>query len=164
MSTVTFKGSPINLSGNLPAVGKAAPAFTLVGPDLAELTSASFAGRSVILNIFPSIDTGVCASSVRRFNVEGAALTNCVVVCVSMDLPFALKRFCGAEGIEGVKVASAFRSTFGRDYGVSIVDMPLTALLARAIVIIDPKGAVRYSELVPEIAQEPNYAKALAAV
>ncbi len=164
MSTVTFKGSPITLSGDLPAIGTVAPAFTLVGQDLSEITSASFAGRTMILNIFPSIDTGVCAASVRRFNVEGAALTNAVVVCVSMDLPFALGRFCGAEGISGVTVGSAFRSSFGRDYGVGIVSMPLTALLARAIVIVDGQGRVRYSELVSELTNEPNYAKALAAV
>jgi len=164
MATVTFKGSPIELAGELPAVGATAPAFTLVGKDLAEISSASFAGRTMILNIFPSIDTGVCAASVRRFNVEGAALTNAVVVCVSMDLPFALGRFCGAEGIAGVTVASAFRSTFGRDYGVGIVTKPLTALLARAIVVVDPRGRVSYTELVREIALEPDYARALAAV
>jgi thiol peroxidase len=164
MPKITLKGTPIALSGDLPALGKPAPAFTLVGPDLSEVTSASFAGRKVILNIFPSVDTGVCAASVRRFNAEAAALADTAVVCVSMDLPFALGRFCGAEGISGVKVASAFRSTFGRDYGVSIVDPPMTALLARAIVIVDAKGLVRYTELVPELAQEPNYAKALAAV
>ncbi len=164
MATVTLKGNPITLSGNLPAVGSTAPAFTLVGPDLAELTSESLKGRRVILNIFPSIDTGVCATSVRRFNKDAAAVANTVVVCVSVDLPFALGRFCGAEGIAGIKTASAFRSTFGRDYGLIIQDKPLAALLARAIVVIDPAGRISYTQLVPEIAQEPDYAKALAAV
>jgi len=163
MAQITFKGSPIRTSGALPAVGAPAPAFTLTGADLTDITVASFAGRRLILNIFPSIDTGVCATSVRRFNAEAAKLANTAVLCVSMDLPFALGRFCGAEGITGVSTASAFRSTFGKDYGVTILDPPLRALLARAIVIIDAKGTVRYTELVPEIAQEPNYAKALAA-
>lgn len=164
MASITLKGNPFSTSGDLPKPGTRAPAFTLVGNGLAPVLSSAFAGRSVILNIFPSVDTAVCATSVRRFNTEAAKLANTVVVCVSNDLPFALGRFCGAEGISGVTVASAFRSAFGTDYGVRIQDGPLEALLARAVVVVGADGLVRHAELVPEITQEPNYAKAIAAV
>jgi thiol peroxidase len=164
MANTTFKGDRVDTVGSLPAVGAPPPAFSLTQADLSELESASLAGKHVILNIFPSIDTSVCAASVRRFNVEGAALTNAVVVCVSVDLPFALKRFCAAEGISGVRTASAFRSTFGSDYGVLIAGGIFRGLLARAVVVIGGNGTVTHVELVPDIAKEPDYAKALAAV
>jgi thiol peroxidase len=164
MASITFKGSPVSTVGALPAVGSPAPAFTLVKTDLSTLSSADLAGKAVILNIFPSIDTGVCATSVRTFNAKAAGLADTAVVCVSLDLPFAIKRFCGAEGIAGVTAASAFRSVFGSDYGVTMVDGPLAGLFARAVVVIGKDGAVRHAQLVPEIAQEPDYAAALAAV
>ena len=141
-----------------------APAFELVGADLGEVTSASLAGRRVVVSIFPSVDTGVCAASVRNFNKEAAGLDNTIVVNVSHDLPFALGRFCAAEGIENVITTSAFRSSFGQDFGVTMTDGPLEALLARAVVVVNPAGEVVYTELVPEITNEPNYEAALAAV
>lgn len=162
MAQITLHGNPINTVGELPAVGSKAPTFNLVGGDLAAVTSEQFGGKSVVLNIFPSIDTGVCASSVRTFN-ERAAGGGATVLNVSKDLPFAQARFCGAEGIENVKSASAFRDSFGEDYGVTISDGPMAGLLARAIVVIGADGNVAYTELVPEIAQEPNYDAALAA-
>ncbi len=163
MAEITFRGNPINTTGELPAVGESAPAFTLTGTDLGDVSNDSYAGQPVVLNIFPSIDTQVCATSVRTFN-ERAADTGVAVLCVSADLPFAAARFCGAEGIENVKPASAFRSSFGADYGVTIADGPLAGLLARSVVVIDGSGSVTYTELVPEIAQEPNYDAALDAV
>jgi thiol peroxidase len=165
MSTVTLKGNPVHTSGQLPAVGQPAPDFTLTGVDLKELSRGDFAGQWVVLNIFPSIDTPTCAASVRRFNQEAAALTGTTVLCVSADLPFAAKRFCGAEGIEKVSTLSSFRHPeFAERYGVKLVDGPLAGLLARAIVVIDAAGVVRHTELVPEIAQEPDYQAALAAM
>jgi len=164
MAKITLKGSPINTTGELPAKGSVAPDFTLVKLDLSETILADYKGQRVVLNIFPSIDTGVCATSVRRFNEEVAALENTVVLCVSMDLPFALGRFCGAEGIENVVPASAFRSAFGDHYGVLIADGPLAGLLSRAVVVIDGAGKVIYTEQVPEITQEPDYAAALSAL
>jgi thiol peroxidase len=165
MAKITLKGSPITTVGDLPKVGSSAPAFTLTKNDLSALTGKDLAGKFVVLNIFPSIDTGVCATSVRKFNQQAAAKTNTVVVCVSKDLPFAQKRFCGAEGIEKVVTASAFRGPdFGKDYGVTMTDGPLAGLLARAVVVLDGSGKVVHTELVPEIAQEPDYTKALAAV
>lgn len=161
MASTTFKGARVETCGDLPAVGSTAPTFALTLPDLSELTSGELAGRRIILNIFPSIDTSVCAASVRRFNVEGAALTDAVVVCVSMDLPFALKRFCAAEGIAGVRTASAFRSNFGTEYGVRIVDGAFRGLLARAIVVIGASGLIKHVEIVGDMAREPNYASAL---
>ncbi|GLV10055.1 putative thiol peroxidase [Mycobacterium intracellulare subsp. chimaera] len=157
-----MRGNPINTVGELPAVGSKAPGFSLVGGDLAAVSSEQFAGKPVVLNIFPSIDTPVCATSVRTFN-ERAAGAGATVVNVSKDLPFAQARFCGAEGIENVKTASAFRDSFGEDYGVTLTDGPMAGLLARAIVVIGADGNVVYTELVPEIAQEPNYDAALAA-
>lgn len=164
MAQITFKGSPVQTAGELPAKGDTAPGFTLVKQDLSETTNADYKGKKVILNIFPSIDTGVCALSVKAFNQKAAALENTVVLCVSMDLPFAQGRFCAAEGIENVVTASAFRSNFGDHYGVTIADGPLAGLLSRAVVVIDEAGNVIYTEQVPEIAQEPDYKAALAAL
>ena len=158
-----MRGNPINTVGELPAVGSPAPAFNLTGADLGAVSIEQFSGKPVLLNIFPSVDTPVCATSVRKFN-ERAAGSGATVVNVSKDLPFAQKRFCGAEGIENVKTASAFRDSFGEDYGVSIADGPFAGLLARAVVVIGADGNVAYTELVPEIAQEPDYDAALAAV
>ena len=163
MAQITMRGNPINTAGELPAVGSPAPAFALTGGDLQPVSSEQFHGKSVLLNIFPSVDTPVCATSVRTFN-ERAAAGGLSVLCVSKDLPFAQGRFCGAESIENVKTASAFRDSFGDDYGVTIVDGPFAGLLARAVVVIDADGNVAYSELVPEIANEPNYDAALAAL
>jgi thioredoxin-dependent peroxiredoxin len=163
MAQITLRGNQINTVGQLPAVGSQAPGFTLTGTDLGEVSSSQFRGSPVLLNIFPSVDTPVCAMSVRTFN-ERAAASGISVLCVSKDLPFAQKRFCGAEGIENVTSASAFRDSFGEDYGVTIVDGPMAALLARAIVVIGADGNVAYTELVPEIAQEPDYDAALAAL
>lgn len=162
MAQITLRGNPINTVGELPPVGSKAPGFSLTGGDLAPVSSEQFGGKTVVLNIFPSVDTPVCATSVRTFN-ERAAGGGATVVNVSKDLPFAQARFCGAEGIENVKTASAFRDSFGEDYGVTIADGPMAGLLARAIVVIGADGNVAYTELVPEIAQEPNYDAALAA-
>jgi thioredoxin-dependent peroxiredoxin len=163
MSTVTLGGNPVNTSGSLPAVGSAAPAFTLTKGDLAPLTNADLAGKRVVLNIFPSVDTPTCAASVRKFNEAASSLDNAVVVCVSADLPFAQGRFCGAEGLSNVTTASSFRSAdFGSVYGVTLTDSVLQGLLARAVVVIDEAGKVTHTELVSEIANEPNYDAALA--
>jgi thioredoxin-dependent peroxiredoxin len=156
MAQITLRGNPINTVGELPAVGSPAPQFTLTGTDLGELSSEQFRGKPLLLNIFPSIDTPVCATSVRVFN-ERAQASGLTVLCVSKDLPFAQKRFCGAEGIENVTTASAFRDSFGEDYGITIVDGPMAGLLARAVVVIGADGNIAYSELVPEIAAEPSY-------
>lgn len=165
MATITLKGQPIHTSGDLPRALQSAPEFTLTKTDLSDVTLAQFKGKRVILNIFPSIDTPTCAMSVRKFNQEAATLAGVVVLCVSMDLPFAQKRFCGAEGLDKVLAVSAFRHhEFGQRYGVTIIDGPLKGLLARAIVVINADGQVAYTQLVPEIAQEPDYAKALAAL
>lgn len=163
MATTAFKGTPVHTVGELPAVGASAPRFTLAGSDLGDVSSSDLSGR-VVLNIFPSVDTGVCAASVRRFNEIAAGLEDTTVVCVSEDLPFAQARFCGAEGIEHVTVASAFRSDFGRTYGVSLADGPMHGLLARSVVVLDADGTVLHSQLVPEIAQEPAYDDAVAAL
>ena len=163
MAQITLRGNPINTAGELPAVGSPAPAFTLTGADLGAVSSDQFNGKPVLLNIFPSVDTPVCATSVRTFD-ERAAATGATVLCVSKDLPFAQQRFCGTEGIENVTTASAFRDSFGEDYGVSITDGPMAGLLARAVVVIGADGNVAYAQLVPEIAQEPDYDAALAAV
>ena len=162
MSTIRFHGEPANTVGELPAVGSAAPAFALTAADLSDLTSESLAGKRVVLNIFPSIDTGVCAASVREFNKRAASLDNTAVVCVSADLPFAAGRFCAAEGIDDVLVGSSFRSSFGKDYGVTLVDTPLAGLLARAVVVLDAEGTDLHRELVADIADEPNYDAAVA--
>lgn len=158
MATVTFKGSPVATNGNLPAVGTKAPEFKLVGAGLNEISLADFKGKKVLLNIFPSIDTGVCAASVRNFNKWAAAQENTVVICVSKDLPFAASRFCGAEGIENVITASDFRyNNFATDYGVLMTDGPLAGLMARSVVAVDENGVVSYNQLVPEIVEEPSY-------
>ncbi len=165
MASITFKGNPVATIGDLPAVGSQAPEFVLTKSDLSALGNQDLTGKHVVLNIFPSIDTGVCAASVRKFNEQAASLPNTVVVCISKDLPFAMKRFCGAEGIDKVTTASWFRGPdFGAAYGVTMNDGPLAGLFARAVVVIDGTGKVTHTELVPEIAQEPNYEQALAAV
>lgn len=164
MATVTLRGNQINTSGELPAVGSKAPAFSLLGKDLGALTGDSLAGKKVVLNIFPSIDTPTCATSVRTFNERAAGRDDAVVVCVSEDLPFAQNRFCGAEGIENCVTASGFRSDFADSYGVRLLDGPLAGLMARAIVVLDADGTVVHTELVPEIAQEPDYDAALGAL
>ena len=164
MATVTFKGSEVKTNGSLPAVGTTAPDFKLVGAGLNEISIADFKGKRVVLNIFPSIDTGVCAASAREFNTEASSLENTVVINVSRDLPFALSRFCAAEGLDNVEVLSDFRGNFGEDYGVTLDDSPLRGLLSRAVVALDEKGTVIYTEQVPEIGQEPNYEAAIEAL
>jgi thiol peroxidase len=164
MARITFKGNPINTAGTLPAVGSKAPDFKLTKADLSDVSLKDFAGKTLVLNIFPSIDTGVCATSVRKFNQEAAALPNAVVLGVSKDLPFAHKRFCGAEGIQNVVTGSDLRDgSFAKNYGVTMTEGPLAGLLSRAVVVLDGQGVVKYTEQVPEITQEPDYAKALAA-
>ncbi len=163
MATVTLRGNTVNTSGNLPAVGTAAPDFNLVKQDLSSVKLADLAGKKVVLNIFPSIDTPTCATSVRKFNEKAAGKAGVVVVCVSKDLPFAAKRFCGAEGIENVVTGSSFRdSAFEEAYGVKLTDSPLAGLIARSVVVLDESGKVVYTELVPEIGSEPDYDAALA--
>ncbi len=164
MAQTALRGNPVETSGDLPAPGSPAPGFTLTRADLSPLVSDDLAGRTVVLNIFPSIDTAVCAQSVRTFNERAAGLDDVTVVCVSADLPFALSRFCGAEGIEDVETASTFRNPeFLDDYGVRMLDGPLAGLCARSVVVIGPDGVVRHSELVPEITREPDYDAAVAA-
>ncbi|MDO5025359.1 MAG: thiol peroxidase [Trueperella sp.] len=164
MAKITFDGSPVNTFGELPAVGTAAPDFTLTGSDLSDVKLSDYAGKQVVLNIFPSLDTDVCAMSVRKFNQLAASFNNTVVIGVSMDLPFASGRFCAMEGIENVVTGSAFRSTFSEDYGVLMLDGPLAGLLSRSVVVIDPDGKVVYTEQVPEITSEPDYDAAVAAL
>ena len=162
METVYFKSTPCHTYGKVPFVGDKAPEFKLVTPELKEVTPETFAGKRVVLNVFPSLDTPVCAMSVRRFNTEASKLDNTVVLCVSMDLPFAAGRFCSAEGLNDVIPASAFRSPeFGQKYGLTLVDGPLAGLLARAVLIIDEKGNIIYRDLVEEITNEPHYDEAL---
>lgn len=162
MAQITLKGSYIHTYGDLPAKGTKAPDFLLTGTDLTDFSLGKFAGKKILLNIFPSLDTSVCATSVRKFNEQAASLPKTVVVCVSKDLPFAHSRFCVAEGIKNVVSASVLRNDrFGKDYGVLITDGPMAGLLARAIVVIDEAGKVIYTQLVPEIAQEPDYEPAL---
>lgn len=161
MATITLKGNPFQTVGELPAVGVKAPEFSLCKIDLSEASLASFAGKRVVLNIFPSIDTPTCATSVREFNAKATESHNVVVLCISADLPFALARFCGAEGLANVIPASTFRSTFGADYGVTIANGPLAGLLSRSVVVINETGDVIYNEQVAETADEPNYESAL---
>lgn len=162
MSQVTLKGNPVNTIGELPSVGSHAPEFSLVGSNLGDVKNTDFAGKRMILNIFPSLDTATCAASVRRFNVEASKLDNAAVVCVSKDLPFAHGRFCTTEGIANVVSASEFRSnSFGKSYGVMITDGPLQGLMARAVVVVDADGKVLHTQLVPEITEEPDYEAAL---
>jgi thioredoxin-dependent peroxiredoxin len=164
MATTSLGDNPVHTVGELPAVGSPAPAYTLTGQDLTDVSSDAFAGKRVVLNIFPSLDTATCATSVRRFNELAAGWDDTVVVCASMDLPFAMRRFCGAEGIENVTTGSAFRSSFGTDFGVTLVDGPMRGLLARAVVVIGADGTVGYTELVPSIGSEPDYDAAVAAL
>ncbi|BDM63571.1 putative thiol peroxidase [Shewanella sp. NFH-SH190041] len=164
MSQVTFRGTPINVLGHFPQVGEQAPDFTLTSTALGPISLADFAGKKLVLSIFPSIDTGVCAQSVRAFNSKIAGMDNGYVLAVSADLPFAASRFCELEGIEKVQHASVFRSpTFAQDYGVAIADGPIAGLTARAVICIDEQQNVIYSELVSETANEPDYDAALAA-
>jgi thioredoxin-dependent peroxiredoxin len=163
MAQITLRGNPVHTIGELPAVGSSAPQFSLTGTDLGAVTSEQFSGKPLLLNIFPSVDTPVCATSVRTFN-ERAGASGLTVLCVSKDLPFAQKRFCGAESIENVMTASAFRDSFGEDYGITIVDGPMAGLLARAVVVIGADGKVAYTELVPEIGVEPSYDAGLSAL
>ena len=164
MSQVTLKGNSVEVGGRFLQAGQAAPEFRLVAGDLSEKSLADFAGKRKVLNIFPSVDTGVCAASVRKFNEKAASLANTAVLCVSQDLPFAQSRFCGAEGIENVVMLSAFRSPFAQDYGVALVGGPLAGLTARAVVVLDENNQVVYSQLVPEITEEPDYEAVLAAL
>ncbi|MBA8734276.1 thiol peroxidase [Chromobacterium violaceum] len=165
MATVTLRGNPVDVAGKLPAKGEQAPALQLTGADLAEVSLANYAGKRKILNIFPSVDTPTCATSVRKFNEKAAALADTVVLCVSADLPFAQKRFCGAEGIENVVTLSTFRNgSFAEAYGVKLASGPLAGLTARAVVVLDADDKVLHSQLVGEIADEPDYAAALAAL
>ncbi len=162
MAQITLHDNPINTVGTLPEIKTKAPAFQLTHADLSDASLSDFSGKRLVLNIFPSIDTGVCATAVRRFNAEAEKLENTAVLCISADLPFAQARFCGAEGLDKVITLSAMRDRkFGDDYGVTITDGPLASLFSRAIVIVDENGIVTYTEQVPEITQEPDYEAAL---
>lgn len=164
MANVTFQNEPTTTAGELPAVGEQLPDFTLVGTDLAEVTPADFAGKRVVLNVFPSLDTGVCAASVREFNRRATSLDNTVVLGVSQDLPFAHGRFCSDESIKNLTTGSAFRSTFGEDFGLTLQGSPLKGLLARAVIVADENGKVIYTQLVDEITTEPDYDAAVNAL
>jgi thiol peroxidase len=164
MAKITLKGNPIETIGELPAVGSTAPSFSLVGQDLAETELKSFTGKKKILNVFASLDTSVCAASVRTFHERAASRSDLVVLNISADLPFASKRFCGAEGIENAQTLSTFRSDFPRTYGLEIVSGPMKGLCSRAVVVLDENDKVLYTEQVPEITQEPDYDKALARI
>ncbi len=169
MATITLQGTPVETVGSLPEKGGKAPDFKLVKGDLSTASLADYKGKKVVLNIFPSIDTGVCAASVRRFNKEAAALPEVKVLCIAADLPFALARFCAAEGLDNVETLSSFQDpyhtpSFGQDYGVRICSGPLLGLLSRAVVVLDASGTVLHAEQVPEITREPNYESALAAL
>ena len=162
MAKITFKGTEVNTAGSLPQVGSKAVDLALVKDDLSDFKLSDYKGKNIVLNVFPSIDTGVCATSVRKFNKEAAKLSNTVVLAVSADLPFASGRFCTAEGIENVIPASVFRTPeFGKEYGLLMIDGPLKGLLARCVIIINPEGNISYTELVPEIGQEPDYQSAI---
>ncbi|WP_137937818.1 thiol peroxidase [Chitinivorax sp. B] len=165
MASVTLGGNPISVNGDLPQTGSTAPAFNLVGIDLADVSLDSFGAKRKILNIFPSIDTPTCALSTRKFNAAASDLHNSVVLCISADLPFAQKRFCGAEGLNNVVTLSTMRGrNFLKDYGVEILDGPLAGVAARAVVVLDENNKVLHSELVSEIRNEPDYGAALAAL
>lgn len=165
MATVTFKGNQVHTVGDLPKVGETAPDFSLVGGDLSQKSLSDFKGKSVVLNIFPSVDTGTCAASVRAFNEKAAGLSDTAVLCISKDLPFAQGRFCGAEGLDQVVTLSEYKdSTFSDAYGVRFSSGPLEGLLSRAVVVIAPDGKVKYTEQVAETTDEPNYDAALAAL
>jgi thiol peroxidase len=165
MAQTKFGEITVNTIGDLPAAGTIAPDFILTGSDLKDIALSQITGKNIVLNIFPSIDTGVCATSVREFNKRAASLSNTLVVCVSKDLPFAMKRFCGAEGIDRVIMGTDFRNRgFSKDYGVELIEGPFAGLLARAVVVIDGAGKIKYTEVVPAIGQEPDYDAALAAL
>jgi len=165
MAQIKLQGNPINTSGNLPKIGSLAKDFVLTANDLSDHRLSDYKGKKIIINIYPSIDTGVCAASVRRFNQEAASLSDTVVLGISRDLPFALGRFCGAEGIDKVYTLSEMRNReFGKEYGLEIVDGPMAGLLARAVIVIDKDGKVVYTELVDDITHEPNYEAALKAL
>jgi thiol peroxidase len=165
MAKITLKGNPVNTSGNLPAKGSIAPEFKLVKSDLSNLSLSELKGKKLILNIFPSLDTSTCATSVRKFNQLAAGKPNTVVLAISKDLPFAHGRFCTTEGITNVTTLSGFRdSAFGKAYGIDIIDGPLAGLYGRSIVVVDEKGKVVYNELVPETTHEPDYDSAIAAL
>lgn len=164
MANITLGGNPIHTSGNLPAVGAKAPDFKLTAGDLKDLGLADFKGKKKVLNIVPSLDTPVCATSTRKFNADAGKLLNVVVLVISADLPFAAKRFCTTEGLANVTPLSTFRSSFAKDYGIALVDGPLAGVTGRAVMVLDENDKVVYEELVPEIKQEPNYEKALAAL
>lgn len=164
MANITLKGNPVHTSGQLPEKSSTAKDFKLVKSDLSEVSLQNFAGKRKVLNIFPSIDTGTCAASVRRFNQEASNLTNTVVLNISADLPFAQNRFCGAEGIKNCETLSSFRSSFGKDYGIQMMDSPLAGLLSRCVIVLSEDNKVLYTEQVPDIVNEPNYASALAAL
>jgi thiol peroxidase len=164
MANITLGGTPIHTSGELPAVGAKAPDFKLTSGDLKDLSLADFKGKKKVVNIVPSLDTPVCATSTRRFNADAGKLPNVAVLVVSADLPFASKRFCTTEGLANVTPLSTFRSTFAKDWGIALVDGPLAGVTGRAVVVVDESDRVVYRELVPEIKQEPNYAAALAAL
>lgn len=161
MAKITLKGNPINTTGDLPKVGSTAPEFKLTKMDLSEATLSSFAGKKKVLNIFPSIDTGTCALSVKHFNKDAANTKNTVVINISADLPFAQKRFCGAEGIANAETMSSFRSTFAKDYGLQLQDGPLAGLCSRAVIVLDENNKVLYTEQVADIVNEPNYDAAI---
>ncbi len=165
MAQITFKGDPVNTNGSLPAVGTQAPEFSLVDTSLGTVSLADFAGKKVVINIFPSVDTGVCALQLKTFSQKAAGLDDVVMLFVSLDLPFALGRFCGAEGIDNAVTASDFRShSFAKNYGIEMVDGPLSSLYARATLVLDASHTITHAELVPEIAQEPDYDAAMAAL
>jgi thioredoxin-dependent peroxiredoxin len=165
MGKTAFKGNPVSTAGELPRVGQPAPDFKVTKTDLSEVSLLGLKGQRVVLNIFPSIDTPVCATSVRKFNAEAGNLANTTVLCISRDLPFAHGRFCGAEGLKAVVSASDYKDdSFSKAYGVKITDGPLAGLFSRAVVVVDEKGTVIHSEQVPEITQEPDYAAAIAAL
>ncbi len=164
MATITIKGNEVHTTGNLPQTGEQAPEFSLVASDLSEKQLSDYKGKKVVLNIFPSIDTNTCAMSVRKFNQEASKLENTVVLCISRDLPFAQGRFCAAEGLENVITLSAFRSGFGKDYGLEFADGPLRGLLSRVVLVLNESGKVVYQQQVSETTEEPDYEKALSAL
>lgn len=165
MSTITLKGVPFHTSGTLPMVGTYAPDFTVTKVDLSEIKLKNYLGQKIILNIFPSLDTPTCATAMLHFNEIANQFSHILVLCVSVDLPFAQKRFCASQHLENVHPVSVFRHTqFGKDYGVSIIDGPLTGLLTRAVVVLDEHGKIIYTQQVPEISEEPNYTAILSAI
>ena len=165
MANITLKGSPITTIGELPKIGETAKDFQLVAVDLSEKSLSDYTGKKIILNIFPSVDTGTCAASVRRFNSTASSLENAIVICISRDLPFAQKRFCGAEGLENVAMLSDFKTgQFGKEYGLEMIDGPLAGLSSRCVIVIDESGKIVYTEQVGDIVEEPNYDLALASL